>query len=218
MDIRSAATRVALIETAERLFAERGIETVSLRDVSRAAGQRNHSSAQYHFGDRAGLVAAVYEHRMRHVNERRQALLAAAESAGRTDDVETLVAAIVEPLAGVVAETDGWYGRFLARTQWDPFATEVVSELPVLAAYRRCLDLLAAALSSMPATVRRGRLEQMGALVVGTIAGWEWRRHRGQRVLPIGALQVELTATATAVLTTPSTVTTTTTTTTTELR
>ena len=72
---RGVATREALVETAERLFAEQGIETVSLRDVSKAAGQRNHSAAQYHFGDRAGLVAAVYEHRMRHVNERRHAML-----------------------------------------------------------------------------------------------------------------------------------------------
>lgn len=202
MDSRSAATRVALIETAERLFAERGIEAVSLRDVSRAAGQRNHSAAQYHFGDRAGLVAAVYEHRMRLVNERRQAMLADA------DDLGSLAAAVVAPLAGVVAETDGWYGRFLARTLWDPFATDVVSELPVAAPYRRTLDLLATRLPPLPAAARSSRLDQMGALVIGTIAGWEWRRHRGQRVLPIDLLVADLTATVTAVLTAPSTITT----------
>ena len=204
MDSRSVATRVALIETAERLFAEQGIETVSLRDVSRAADQRNHSAAQYHFGDRAGLVAAVYEHRMRHVNERRHALLATADR----DDVRALAAAVVEPLATVVAETNGWYGRFLARMQWDPFAQRVVRELPVLSSYRRVSKLLAGALPAMPIGVRRSRLDQMGSLVIGTIAGWEWQRHRGQRVLPIAALHTDLTTTVTAVLTTPSTVTT----------
>ena len=46
-----------------------------MRDVCAAAGQRNHSAAQYHFGDRMGLVVAVFEHRMRTVDERRHALL-----------------------------------------------------------------------------------------------------------------------------------------------
>src|SRR4051795_6542335 len=98
---RGDDTRTALVETAERLFAERGIESVSLRDVCAAAGQRNHSAAQYHFGDRAGLVAAVYDHRMAIVNERRHALLD-----GLTDDggVVGMVGAVVEPLAAVVAE------------------------------------------------------------------------------------------------------------------
>src|SRR3954447_15562248 len=116
MEGRGDSARSAVLDAAERLFAERGIEAVSLRDVSKAAGQRNHSAAQYHFGDRAGLVAAVFEHRMRHVNERRHAVLELADR----DDLRALVAAVVAPLADVVAETNGWYGRFLARMQWDP--------------------------------------------------------------------------------------------------
>ena len=56
------AARQAIVEAAERLFAERGIEAVSLRDVSAAAGQRNHSAAQYHFGDRAQLVVFAYRY------------------------------------------------------------------------------------------------------------------------------------------------------------
>src|SRR6476646_10577007 len=116
MTRRGDDARTALVDQAERLFAERGIESVSLRDVCAAAGQRNHSAAQYHFGDRAGLVAAVYDHRMAVVNERRHAMLDAIEDPG---DVTAVVRAVVEPLAAVVVETAGWYGRFLARTQWD---------------------------------------------------------------------------------------------------
>src|SRR5215831_7802458 len=80
------AARAALVESAERLFAERGIEAVSLRDVCAAAGQRNHSAAQYHFGDRQGLVAAVYEARMREVDERRHAYLDSLRASGRDHD------------------------------------------------------------------------------------------------------------------------------------
>ena len=126
---RGDAARLALIEVAEQLFAERGIESVSLRDISAAAGQRNHSAAQYHFGDRAGLVAAVFSHRMHEVNIRRHALLDALEVEGSTDDLVRLVDATVRPLVEVVAETDGWYGRFLVRTRWDTFAQQVVADV-----------------------------------------------------------------------------------------
>jgi AcrR family transcriptional regulator len=198
---------VALIETAEQLFAERGIESVSLRDVCAAAGQRNHSAAQYHFGDRAGLVAAVYEHRMRIVNERRHAMLdalaAPALDAGDVGDVGGIVAAVVEPLAAVVAETGGWYGRFLARTQWDTFARQVVVELPVLSSYRRACDLLVAHLDALPRAVRAGRIDQVGTLLIGTVAGWEWRRHRGEPAVSLAALQADLVATIVAVVLAP---------------
>src|SRR4051794_4693030 len=175
-----------------------------MRDVSKAAGQRNHNAAQYHFGDRAGLVAAVYDHRMRHVNERRHAMLAAAADAGRSGDITTVVAAVVHPLAAVVAETAGWYGRFLARTQRDTFARRVVRELPVLSSYDRACELLVAALPDLPSPIVVHRIEQMGTLLIGTVAGWEWRRQLDEPTLSLPILQQDLTTTIAAVLTAPS--------------
>ncbi len=110
---------MALIAHAERMFAERGVEAVSLRDVNTAAGQRNHSAAQYHFGDRAGLIAAVYESRMSVVNERRVRMLQELDASGRDDDLAALVEVLVVPMVEVVAETAGWYGRFVAQLRWD---------------------------------------------------------------------------------------------------
>jgi AcrR family transcriptional regulator len=192
-----------LLDAAEQLFAERGIEAVSLRDVCAAAGQRNHSAAQYHFGDRQGLVAAVFERRMSIVGERRHALLDQVEADGQAGDIDAVVRAIVVPLTEVVAESKAWYGRFLARSEWDTFAATVLTDLPVLASYRRALDLLAAALD-LPADLRRSRFEQLGTLLVGTVAGWEWQRQRGGRRLPLAELQAELVSTLTAVVTAPT--------------
>jgi AcrR family transcriptional regulator len=205
VDSRGDATRRALVETAEQLFAERGIEAVSLRDVSAAAGQRNHYAAQYHFEDRAGLVAAVFENRMRHVNERRHALLSEFESAGRSDDLVLVVEAMVNPLADVVAETDGWYGRFLARTRWDTFAAQVLAELPVLSSFRHGRRLLAACLAHLPTDVEASRFDQLTTLLVGTVAGWEWQRQRGEPALALPALRAELVTTIVALLTAPVT-------------
>ena len=44
------------------------------------------------------------------------------------DDVRGLVAAIVVPLVEVVAELDGWYARFQARTRWDTEAWAALAE------------------------------------------------------------------------------------------
>jgi AcrR family transcriptional regulator len=168
--------------------------------ASAAAGQRNHSAAQYHFGDRAGVVAAVFEHRMRVVNERRHQRLDELEAAGALDDVVRLVDATVRPLAEVVAETDGWCGRFLVRTRWDAFARQVVADLPVLSSYRRAVGLLRAQ-RDLPFAVRASRLDQMATLFIGTIAGWEWRRHNSEPTPSLDELCADLTATCHAVLT-----------------
>src|SRR3546814_3777931 len=49
---QSAATRARLVGTAERLFADRGIESVTLAEINIAAGQRNKNATHYHFGDK----------------------------------------------------------------------------------------------------------------------------------------------------------------------
>jgi AcrR family transcriptional regulator len=201
---RGDAARAALVEHGERLFAERGIETVSLRDVSAAAGQRNHSAAQYHFGDRQGLLAAVYEARMRRVDERRHAYVAALREAGRIDEVRGLVEAVVLPLVGVVDETGGWYARFLARTRWDPFAWDVLVSLPTSSSFQTVIAGLDRQLRALPTAVRRQRIDQMLTLVIGTLAGWEGAPDRGEKRLARDLLAAELVTTATALLTAPS--------------
>jgi AcrR family transcriptional regulator len=196
--------RQALVEQAERLFAERGIEGVSLRDVCAAAGQRNHSAAQYHFGDRAGLVVAVYEARMTIVEGHRRELMAALEADGRLNGIDGPVEAIVVPLLEVVTSIDSWYARFLARLRWDPFASDVVAGLPAAASFRDARDQLLRGLAAFPSEVRRSRVDQLATLTIGTLAGWEWARHRGTARLSPPALAAELLDTGLALVTAPS--------------
>lgn len=99
----------ALIRAAEQLFAERGSETVSLRDITVASGATNASAVQYHFGGRGGLVRAVLAKHDVEVEQRRHALLDAYEATG-VDDVRALAAALVEPLAAELAVADGGPG------------------------------------------------------------------------------------------------------------
>jgi AcrR family transcriptional regulator len=51
-------TRTRLVEVAERLFAEYGIGSVSIREINRAAGAAP-SAVHYHFGSKDSLLDAV---------------------------------------------------------------------------------------------------------------------------------------------------------------
>ena len=69
------STREQLLDAAEALFLEEGLEDVSLRAIVRRAGQRNQSAMQYHFGRREGLIKAIIRRRMVQLERRRSELV-----------------------------------------------------------------------------------------------------------------------------------------------
>ncbi|GLW12810.1 putative transcriptional regulator, TetR family protein [Microtetraspora sp. NBRC 13810] len=104
------ATSRRLVSAAERLFAERGIDGVSLREINSAAGQRNSTALQYHFRDRAGLLGAVLRKHQPEIEVRRHQLLDDYESRGPLPGAEArraLAAALVRPLAAKLSDPDG---------------------------------------------------------------------------------------------------------------
>ena len=101
--------RERLIEAAEQLFAERGIDGVSLREINAASGSRNTSALQYHFGGRVGVVKAVLAKHHPEIEARRRALLDQYEAA-RIDDLRALAAALVHPPAAKLTDRDGGAG------------------------------------------------------------------------------------------------------------
>ena len=104
---RTADGRARILDEAERLFAERGITGVSLREITEAAGQRNASVVQYHFGSRAGLVAAIVERHMTVVDADRTARLDAATPIADDLGVHEAMRILVEPLAECLRTPSG---------------------------------------------------------------------------------------------------------------
>jgi AcrR family transcriptional regulator len=102
----STDTRAALIGAAEKLFAARGIEGVSLREINRAADQGNASALHYHFGDRVGLLQAVIDKHRTDTEARRHALLDQYDALG-ADDLHLLAGALILPLAAKLDDLDG---------------------------------------------------------------------------------------------------------------
>ena len=56
-------TRESLLDAAESLFAEHGIQASSLRMITQRAGA-NLAAVHYHFGSKEGLVRAVFSRRL----------------------------------------------------------------------------------------------------------------------------------------------------------
>ncbi len=109
-DPRTDDGRTRLLDTAERLFDERGIDAVSLRTITHEAGHRNPSAVNYHFGDRDQLVMAVFERRHVVVEAERTARLAALDAQGDTDP-RAVITAVLLPSAELLHSQGG--RRFL---------------------------------------------------------------------------------------------------------
>ena len=160
-------TRAALVDAAERLFAERGIAGVSLREIGVAAGQRKSNAAQYHFGDRDGLVRAILLARSAGVNERRRAVLSSTGEEGGG-----LARALVEPLAADL-DAGGHYLRFLFQLLVVsegrlPFAPDLDAE--TTASFREVVRRLRGALPDLDETTVRTRVELAIDFVVMALA------------------------------------------------
>jgi AcrR family transcriptional regulator len=85
-------TRERLLATAEELFASRGIDAVSVRDITEPAGA-NTAAINYHFGSKRGLIDAIVARRADELGRRRAGLL---------DELELLHADDPPPLRAVI--------------------------------------------------------------------------------------------------------------------
>ena len=129
----SAETRSRLIRTALELFADRGLDNVSLREIGVAAGQGNNAAVQYYFGDRDGLLKAII------------AELSATNSTLAADPTRSLptppasarqiASALCLPFASMLDE-QGLYLEFIAAVMVDPPRAELLLGEPAARWFR----------------------------------------------------------------------------------
>ena len=188
-----------MIDAAEAIVAERGLAAMSLREVQSRAGQLNKNAAQYHFGDRTGLVAAVVEARMAPINEERWRLLAQLDR-GSAVSVRQLVEVLIYPLVQAVSTHPGSrYARFLAQAAFDPQLSAMIMEHVRADSAREVLSRLVGS-ARLPAGLEAARLQSMFVTVIVTLAQWE----SSSELQPDPALAIDLVDTATAALLAPS--------------
>src|SRR4051812_29043934 len=69
------ATRARLLEAAEWLMAERGVNGVTLSEIHTKAGQSNASAITYHFGSKDGLLRALVLDRQTRIDAERARMI-----------------------------------------------------------------------------------------------------------------------------------------------
>jgi len=89
-------TKEQILDAAEALFSEHGVEAVPLRRIIAEAGV-NQAAIHYHFGSREALVKAVFARRFDPLNRERIVRLDELESALREPTVEEILYAVVAP-------------------------------------------------------------------------------------------------------------------------
>jgi AcrR family transcriptional regulator len=177
-DPRGEATRAALIEAAESLFAEAGVEGVSTRQIGAAIGSSNTNVVAYHFGSKDALIREVYRYRLPGIDRRRGELYREARRAGTSADAQTLVRAFFLPM---LEQTDREgrhsYVRFLSgleRSGMIATRVELNDEFPeTQELFERLLDCLPAAARSLFGE----RLRLVTALVTSALQLIDFEAH-----------------------------------------
>lgn len=114
-------TRTALLQSAQRLIAERGLGTVSVKDITRAAGARNPSAVHYHFGNVEELIKEVFAQRYRAIEQERALRLAKVDEADLARRLVALIAAGIGPFLESCLDEEGrLYVRFSLQFSSDP--------------------------------------------------------------------------------------------------
>jgi AcrR family transcriptional regulator len=114
-------TRDQILDTAERLFADRGIDAVSLRTLTAEAGV-NLASVHYHFGSKEALVTEVFDRRVDRLNRERLEMLDEVER--RTGDgplpLEDVLRAFFAPAIHTSQQTGSTFMRLCGRMYAEP--------------------------------------------------------------------------------------------------
>ena len=148
MPVDKTIARKKLILAGERLIATQGLNGLSLRKVNIEAGQKNTSAALYHFGDKNGLLLAIFDYRLGLANERRLELLANDSST-----VRAIIEALIIPDIEVITETEGGshHARFLAvMTNYTEFDFGDLYNRPAASSYGKLINALRKLLPKLP--------------------------------------------------------------------
>lgn len=163
----ASATRAALLREAERLFARRGLYQVTVREIVVAAGQRNVSALNYHFGSREGVLDAILERHGEPTDRMRGEMLA---KVGRDAPSRALMAALVVPYAANLRTPEGRdYLRIVAQmaTRFSEWRQQRPGTGPCL---REILTILEQRPTHVPPAVRSERVVEVIMLMTTAMA------------------------------------------------
>lgn len=145
-------TKTRILDAAQELFAEHGLEKTSLRLISAKAGV-NVAAVNYHFGSKENLLREIFIRLITPLDAQRDRLLAVAMDRGRDPSAQDLVRAFLIPwfeFKRHYPEFISIFGQFYARKdKTDSQFRDLIRE-SARDAYARFTRFAAAALPRVP--------------------------------------------------------------------
>ncbi|MFW0785468.1 TetR/AcrR family transcriptional regulator [Gordonia sp. CPCC 206044] len=170
---QTANTRQRILATAEQLFAEQGISSVSNRQISDAAGQANNFAVGYHFGGRSELVHAILDHHNTLIEPFRSRMVAAL---GPEPDLRDWVTCLVQPQTDYFESLGKptYFARFTAQVSVDPkHQLQLYDHAVVSEDLMSVLTGLYGSLPDLPEDVLGARDSMARNMILYTIADFE---------------------------------------------
>lgn len=171
-------TKDKILTAAGELFGQQEIAMVTQRQILQAAGQRNTSAIQYHFGSREGLLRAVFERGVARIDARRNQIVDELEASGRQPVVGDYINALVRPLCEQRA--DGESGvqtlRFLDQVLKDPSLRLMEIMKGMDNGMRRAHQGVVHCLPDLPPMLLRYRLYASSRAATGVLCDWDRSR------------------------------------------
>lgn len=175
-------TRDRIKLAARRLFAERGIDGVSIREIVAAAGQRNVGSLHYYFRTKEALVRELIADGAKLIDDRRNAMLNAMAVEGRAGTLREVIEALVWPSVnlGEAENEEDTYLRFIVSLTMNhrQFFIEALEE-KWNSGYLRCIALIKTMLPGVPPALLNQRLVFMGLYLGAVMTAREAAFDRG---------------------------------------
>lgn len=169
---RAADTREHLKRVARRLFAERGVDGVAIRDIVAASGQRNGASIHYYFGTKDALVRELIIDGASFIDERRNRALDELEQSTPAPSVAELVELLIRTSFGDPRNAeDATFLRFIAALQLnrrEQFMDALGNRWN--RGFQRAIEHIRKACAHVPAAVLNSRLVQLSVTLGAMLA------------------------------------------------
>lgn len=169
-------TKTAIMDAAEILMAEHGINGISNRAILAKAGA-NTAALHYHFNSREGLIEAMIARRGLFTSVRRVELIAEFDRSGRAPTPMDIVNIVVDPMIELLqkkGDAGRRFLRFIARLQSDRAGIHHLEERKHFPEIReRLFDMIRQACPEVPESELQQRATMLTDAVLQSVANAE---------------------------------------------
>ncbi|WP_222853463.1 TetR/AcrR family transcriptional regulator [Fodinicola acaciae] len=165
-------TRRAILDAAERLFAEEGVQAVSNRQIAAAAGRGDTSVVGYYFESKADLVRELLRRYNTRVDLLRDKML---DQVGESESLRDWIECLVYPYTDIFDAdgVPGWHARLGVQIVADPTLRDIAVQETNTATFRRLLRGLDRCLPELSPELKRERTRIASHVIVHSCADLE---------------------------------------------